>query len=55
MGSVPGHQALKQGGPMRLKHSKHIVDVLRGYPNWWASIPMPIAAFLESQGVPVNQ
>ena len=30
MGSVPGHQALKQGGPMRLKHSKHIVDVLLG-------------------------
>ncbi len=19
-----------------------------GYPNWWASIPMPIATFLES-------
>ncbi len=22
--------------------------VLLGYPNWWASIPMPIASFLES-------
>lgn len=22
--------------------------ILLGYPNWWASIPMPIAAFLES-------
>lgn len=22
--------------------------VLLGYPNWWASIPMPIATFLES-------
>ncbi len=21
--------------------------VLLGYPNWWASIPMPIASFLE--------
>ena len=22
--------------------------ILIGYPNWWASIPMPIATFLES-------
>ncbi len=22
--------------------------ILLGYPNWWASIPMPIASFLES-------
>ena len=21
--------------------------VILGYPNWWASIPMPIASFLE--------
>ena len=21
--------------------------IMRGYPNWWASIPMPIASFLE--------
>ncbi len=21
--------------------------VMLGYPNWWASIPMPIASFLE--------
>lgn len=21
--------------------------ILLGYPNWWASIPMPIASFLE--------
>ena len=21
--------------------------VLLGYPNWWASIPMPVASFLE--------
>ena len=23
------------------------VSILLGYPNWWASIPMPIATFLE--------
>ncbi len=22
--------------------------ILLGYPNWWASIPMPIATFLEA-------
>lgn len=33
--------------------SEHIQDmaeydiILLGYPNWWASIPMPIASFLE--------
>ena len=33
--------------------SKHVEDfeqydtILLGYPNWWASIPMPIASFLE--------
>ena len=33
--------------------SEHIPDmdeydiILLGYPNWWASIPMPIASFLE--------
>ena len=21
--------------------------ILLGYPNWWASIPMPVASFLE--------
>lgn len=26
----------------------HYGTVLLGYPNWWASIPMPIASFLES-------
>ena len=24
--------------------------ILLGYPNWWASIPMPIASFLEEYG-----
>ena len=34
--------------------NEHIDDmdgydtILLGYPNWWASIPMPIATFLES-------
>ncbi len=33
--------------------SEHVADmdgydiILLGYPNWWASIPMPIASFLE--------
>lgn len=33
--------------------STHVEDmgqydtVILGYPNWWASIPMPIASFLE--------
>lgn len=22
--------------------------VILGYPNWWASIPMPVASFLET-------
>ena len=22
--------------------------ILLGYPNWWASIPMPVASFLEA-------
>lgn len=25
--------------------------ILLGYPNWWASIPMPIASFLESYDI----
>lgn len=37
----------------RPKLSKHIDDINRydaiilGYPNWWATIPMPIASFLD--------
>ena len=40
----------KQARP-KLKGSVDISKydtVLLGYPNWWASIPMPIATFLES-------
>lgn len=25
--------------------------ILLGYPNWWASIPMPIASFLEEEEI----
>ena len=25
-----------------------LLMIMLGYPNWWASIPMPIASFLES-------
>jgi flavodoxin len=39
-----------QARPELAKHVENIgrYDViLLGYPNWWASIPMPIASFLE--------
>ncbi len=26
----------------------HYNTIILGYPNWWASIPMPIASFLEA-------
>ena len=31
----------------RVGNMEQYDTVLLGYPNWWASIPMPIAAFLE--------
>ena len=34
-----------------LPHKESILShniILLGYPNWWASIPMPIASFLEA-------
>jgi flavodoxin len=40
-----------QGARPRIE--KHVADINQydaifiGYPNWWASIPMPIASFLE--------
>ena len=41
----------KQARP-RLKNRFDNIDkygtILLGYPNWWASIPMPVATFLES-------
>ena len=39
-----------QARPELLSHVDNMEEydiVLLGYPNWWASIPMPIASFLE--------
>ena len=39
------------GGFVMARSYRHIQQydtILIGYPNWWASIPMPIATFLES-------
>lgn len=32
----------------RVENFSYYQVILLGYPNWWASIPMPIASFLES-------
>ena len=40
----------RQARPELAGHVENMEDydiVLLGYPNWWASIPMPIASFLE--------
>lgn len=40
----------KQARPELAAHVDNMADydtVILGYPNWWASIPMPIASFLE--------
>ena len=45
-----------QHNQARPELAEHIPDmeeydvILLGYPNWWASIPMPIASFLEEYG-----
>ncbi|MBQ6773283.1 MAG: SUMF1/EgtB/PvdO family nonheme iron enzyme [Synergistaceae bacterium] len=39
-----------QARPALKNHVKNFADydvIMLGYPNWWASIPMPIASFLE--------
>lgn len=42
-----------QNGQARPELAEHIENmdeydvIILGYPNWWASIPMPIASFLE--------
>jgi formylglycine-generating enzyme required for sulfatase activity/flavodoxin len=42
-----------QNAQARPELSSHVADmsqydtIILGYPNWWASIPMPIASFLE--------
>ena len=40
----------KQARPKLSEHIQNMDEydiILLGYPNWWASIPMPIASFLE--------
>ena len=40
----------KQTSPELSEHIQNMDEydiILLGYPNWWASIPMPIASFLE--------
>ncbi len=40
----------KQARPELSEHIENMDEydiVLLGYPNWWASIPMPVASFLE--------
>ena len=40
----------KQARPKLSGHVENMEDydtVILGYPNWWASIPMPVASFLE--------
>ncbi len=32
----------------RVSRMEQYDTILLGYPNWWATIPMPIASFLES-------
>ena len=39
-----------QARPKLATHVKNMDEydiVMIGYPNWWASIPMPVASFLE--------
>ena len=40
----------RQARPKLKNHVRNFADydvIMLGYPNWWASIPMPIASFLE--------
>lgn len=32
----------------RVENMEQYGTILLGYPNWWASIPMPVASFLEA-------
>lgn len=44
------HDQNIQARPVISSHVENMEDydvILLGYPNWWASIPMPIASFLE--------
>ena len=35
------------GVPTHVEDLEQYDTILLGYPNWWASIPMPVASFLE--------
>ncbi len=40
----------EQARPVLAAHVENMEDydiIILGYPNWWASIPMPVASFLE--------
>lgn len=49
-----------QNAQARPELSTHVEDmeqydiILLGYPNWWASIPMPAASFLEEYDLPAR-
>lgn len=37
--------------PTHMENMDAYDTVLVGYPNWWASIPMPVATFLEENNL----
>ena len=45
------HTAVRRPELTTIKNRMQNMDeydvILLGYPNWWASIPMPVASFLE--------
>ena len=41
------HQQKRPELDGKVEHMKQYGTILLGYPNWWASIPMPVASFLE--------
>lgn len=41
------HDKARPGLANHVAHMDEYDVILLGYPNWWASIPMPIASFLE--------
>jgi sulfatase modifying factor 1 len=43
--SLPGLKSLLAN---HVENTEQYDTIILGYPNWWASIPMPIASFLEA-------
>lgn len=41
------HQQKRPKLAGQVEHMEQYRTILLGYPNWWASIPMPVASFLE--------